>query len=227
MKQWLTKNKVGPYSKTKINESHEGNDQWLDRFYDELQGLKADQWIKKQIMDIPSHDLISLYGDTTPENALKDVVKKMFHFAKEGKQTLRERDMYEVGGSQSMSQADFFLDGVEYMANLYLNWTGMYHSEDGEFDLESIKYDVEVTELAKDNGTEYVPITNPEEIKAFAKKLETDPNAREQILDYIDFSKAEETYDDSPPAWLDEKNTKNEQIGVGYASITKPSDPKY
>lgn len=214
MKQWLTENKVGPYSKTQLNESHEGNDQWLDRFHDLLHGLKIDQWMKKQIMDIPSHDIISMYDETTPEMALKDLIPKMFHSARESKETLQEDS--EVGNSQSMSEYEFDINGEEYLISMDVNWRGIWRTDDGELD--DISYQVDIRDLAKVVGDEYVPVTDEQEKAMVKKELETNPELEKQIFDSLDLSAGERIF---------EKDETDEQIGVGYAMITKPSDPKY
>lgn len=220
MKQWLTENKVGPYAKTSINESHEGNEQWLERFYDVLQGLKMDQWIKKQIMNIPSHDLISMYDETTPEMALKDIVKKMFHSARESKQPVAEKQ--QVGGGDKVSEFEFSMGDDDYIADLYVNWTGDY-TQDGDFDVKSV--DIEIIDLAKGVGDTYVAVTDENEKATVKKALESDPQLEKELSNYVDWSGGEPMYDE-PERDLDEEST-DEQIGVGYASITKPSDPKY
>jgi len=220
MKQWLTENKVGPYSKTKINESHEGNDQWLDRFHDALQGLKADQWIKKQIMDIPSHDLISLYGDTTPENALKDVVKKMFHSAKEGKQVTEDNKLpYE----HEVEEDEFELNGTQYLANYVIHYDYSYDYKYQQFDFDM---EAKLKSLYKGVGNEYVQTNDPNDIKIATEYINSKPNLGKQSRDIEVGEPGEDETNMDDDSWMTEENPK-EQIGVGYASITKPSDPKY
>ncbi len=221
MKQWLTENKVGPYSKTQINESHEGNDQWLDRFHDLLHGLKIDQWMKKQIMDIPSRDIVSMYDETTPENALKDLIKKMFHSAREGKQIYEDSKLpYEY----EIDEQEFEVNGTQYLVNyvIYYDYYFDYENEQYIFDMEA-----KVKSLYKGVGDEYVETTNPMDIKIATEYVNTKDNLFKQE-EYIDVPEpgpdpGDNMDDDS---WMTEKKT-DEQIGVGYAMITKPSDPKY
>lgn len=224
MKQWLTENKVGPYSKTVINESHEGNEQWLERFYNLLQGLKIDQWMKKQIMDIPSHDIIGMYDETTPEMALKDIVKKVFHSAHESKQPVNERS-YELGGNESIPDFEFVFNGEDYLAKLEVNWSADYDAENHEMGF--VDMDITIHELAKAVGDEYIDVTDENEKAAVKKELETDPKLQKELSNYVDFSSGEPMYDEPEPWNIDEKDQHDEQIGVGYAMITKPSDPKY
>lgn len=225
MKQWLTENRVGPYAKTKLNESHEGNDKWLDRFYDLLLSLKIDQWMKKQIMDIPSDDIISMYDEMTPEMALKDLIPKMSHSAREGKQPIAEYTESEVGGSEKISEFEFSVGGNDYIADFYVNWSGVWSGDFEDMDFEVKNIDIEIINLAKGVNDTYVPVTDEAEKVVVKKALESDPELEDQLSDYIDWSRGEPYYDE-PERDLDEE-TKDEQIGVGYVSLTKHSDPKY
>lgn len=216
MKQWLTENKVGPYAKTKLNESHEGNDKWLQDFHDLVDKVGLKPWEKHQILNIPSDQIISMYADegTTPAKALDNVIKALSHSAHESKESIKEDS--EVGNSQSMSEYEFDINGEEYLISMDVNWRGMWRTDDGELD--DLTYQVEIRDLAKAAGDEYVPVTDEQEKAMVKKELETNPELEKQIFDSLDLSAGERIF---------EKDETDEQIGVGYAMITKPSDPKY
>lgn len=221
MKQWLTENRVGPYSKTQINESHEGNEQWLDRFHDLLHGLRIDQWMKKQIMDIPSHDIVSMYDETTPENALKDLIKKMFHSAREGKQMNEDK---KLPYQHEVEEQEFEVNGTQYLANYIIYYDYTYDYEYGQFDFDM---EAKLESLYKGVGDEYVKTSDPNDIKIATEYINSQSNLDKQSRDIEVEDPGPDPGDNmDDDSWMTEKKT-DEQIGVGYAMITKPSDPKY
>jgi hypothetical protein len=173
MKQWLTANKVGPYAKTALNESHEGNDMWIEKFHDALDTMRLDQWQKNQIHKIPSDQIISLYSDTTPERAVQDIVKKMFHAAREGAVVSeREKEVYEN------KEFEFEYNGKFYIADVEL-------SLDEDDDLV-----VDVKSLQGTDGDEYEDIKDPKEYSNVVSYLQTDRKIQDKLMKYSPFSSA-------------------------------------
>lgn len=82
MKQWLTDNKVGPYSKIRLTESEQVNDQWLEQFEEALRDMNLSRSVLDQILMIPSSDIISMYGEANPIQAAEDIVRSMGNSAR-------------------------------------------------------------------------------------------------------------------------------------------------
>lgn len=172
MKQWLAANKVGPYAKIALNESHEGNDQWINQFHATLDKINIKPWQKNQILQIPSEQIISLYGDTTPQRALQEIIKKMFHAAREGREmNEREKEVYRN-------------DAFEFELN------GKYYLADIELSLDGNDLVVKVLDLYGTEGEEYEKITDPQEYRNVTSYLQTDRKIQDKMMKYSPFRSA-------------------------------------
>ena len=77
--EWMQQNKVGPYTKTSLTESHEANDQWYEDFQDGLRNLVNNNYIDKYsykyYVDALDHvDPMDNYSNLSGQDAAKEFV---------------------------------------------------------------------------------------------------------------------------------------------------------
>jgi len=221
MKQWLTENRVGPYIKTSLNEDH---GEWLDKFHNAVQALKADQWMKKQLMDIPSQDVVSMYGETDPERAAQEILSKMFHSANEGISEARGRHgevkvpewEIQILGKYHMIDADvdyeYDVDQPDYVDDRMVDPGGAYITG----------ATAKITKLEVEDGDEYREVNDPAYIKQIEDLLNTDPKLNRELEKQAQFWAEDDLGEDD--GYVDNYDGyQNEQMGVGYVMKTKPS----
>lgn len=110
---------------------------------------------------------------------------------------LTER-VVEVGGTDTIEEFEFELDGKHYMATLDVNYQMDYSPQDEDYD--NYRQQVEVRDLGVDevgDYMEYVPVNDPELIKRVENLFNTDPEFSERIEDLVDTWDAEESYEDA------------------------------
>jgi hypothetical protein len=204
MKQWLAANKVGPYAKTALNESHEGNDTWINQFHSALDKEKIKPWQKNQILQIPDKEIISVYGDTNAPKAVKDIIKDMFHAAREGKEmNEREKEVYRN------NEFEFELNGKYYLADV-------------ELSLDGNDLVVKVLDLYGTEAEEYQKITDPQEYRNVTSYLQTDDKIQNKMMKYSPFRSAglglfEDDFDlSNNPLTKRFKKTKNQDLEQSF-----------
>lgn len=113
-KQWLAENKVGPYRKISLNESHLGNDQWLDAFQDAIVDLDLPVEVFRKIVKSLNHvDPIDDYGHMSPQQAAEVYVDDLIgKYVKEDTYT----QTYDQGGPENPQPED-----EQFQEELYRN----------------------------------------------------------------------------------------------------------
>lgn len=132
----------------------------------------------------------------------------------------------ETAGRKSfiadIEEVPFHILGKEYIVTGEVDVDGSLEAEGFVFDHAEIK----IKELHVESGNEYTEVKDPVKIKTIEDLINTDKKLQydleDAVTDTADFGDLEGDSDYSPED-LDEN--PDEQIGVGYASITKPSDP--
>lgn len=119
-----------------------------------------------------------------------------------------------------LEEEPFFILGKEYIINGEVDVEGSSDEDGFTFDYANIK----IKEIHEENGNEYTEVKDPVKIKMIEDLINTDKklqyNLEDAVAGKVDFS-APDYGDDSD--WSGSE--VDEQIGVGYATITKPSDP--
>lgn len=103
----------------------------------------------------------------------------------------------EVGGSDTIEEFEFELDGKHYIATLDVDYTMNYSPQDEDYD--SYNQEVKVRDLGVDevgDYKEYVSVNDPELIKRVENLFNTDPEFSKEIEDMVDTWGAEQAYDD-------------------------------
>lgn len=98
------------------------------------------------------------------------------------------------GGTDSIPDFEFEVNGKEYMASISIDFNFDWDSEDGIYNYD---HTVEVDKLAVSDGNEYIPTEDTSEIAAVQNLLNTDPELSRRIEKYVDTSSAEPEVDDS------------------------------
>lgn len=113
-KEWLLENKVGPYCKMSLNESHLGNDQWLDAFQDAIVELDLPVEAFRKIVKSLNHvDPMEDYGHMSPQQAAAEYVDDLVgRYVKEDTYT----QTYDQGGPENPQPED-----EQFQENLYRN----------------------------------------------------------------------------------------------------------
>jgi len=121
-----------------------------------------------------------------------------------------------------IEEEPFFILGKEYLISGEVDVDGSLDADGFSFDHAEIK----IKEAHVENGNEYTEVKDPVKIKMIEDLINTDKklqyNLEDAVVSKTDFGDLEGDSDYNPED-LDEN--PDEQIGVGYASITKPSDP--
>lgn len=245
MKQWLTANKVGPYSKTMLTESEQVNDKWLEQFKEALHSMKLGKGTLDQILMIPSSEILSMYGDANPYQAAKDVARSMGHSAREGKEMTEDEDFDleynplankgdEVSRpymeKQWFEEDEIKIDGQTYLVDYIVHFDYSYDRRGKELVID--KFEIELQNVFKKENGEWVETTSNSPRRIVKNFLNSNPK-KSQIYHQIEIPEDEEDIDDreyDEPDWYrDERDewerSQNEQLGVGYVMKTKPSDP--
>ena len=121
-----------------------------------------------------------------------------------------------------IEEVPFHILGKEYIVTGEVDVDGSLEAEGFVFDHAEIK----IKELHVESGNEYTEVKDPVKIKTIEDLINTDKKLQydleDAVTDTTDFGDLEGDSDYSPE---DLNENPDEQIGVGYASITKPSDP--
>jgi len=101
-----------------------------------------------------------------------------------------------VGGTDTVSEFEFELDGKAYIADLYVNYSFDWDREDGPYNYEQ---EIEVKELGMGDISdyEYTPVTDRKIILDIQQELNTNPKLNQRIEDMVDTWDADEAVDDS------------------------------
>lgn len=121
----------------------------------------------------------------------------------------------EVGGSDTIEEFEFELDGKHYMATLDVVYTMNYSPQDGDYD--NYNQEVEVRDLGIDevgDYIEYVPVNDPELIKKVQDLFNTDPAFSERIENLVDTWDAEESYEDADEYFDDLEEDSDYKMGT-------------
>lgn len=245
MKQWLTANKVGPYSKIRLTESEQVNDQWLEKFREALHSMKLGKGTLDQILMIPSSEILSMYGDANPYQAAKDIARSMGHSAREGKDIMEDDDfslednplskVEDLPKREYAEQQEFIEDKVtinneKYLVDYLVHYDYSYDRRDKEFSVDDYYIQLEhvfIFENGRWVATVDDNIRNAvrEFLNSKPKKLEIYHKLEVPDGDDVDdreFDEVPDWYEDDRDEW---ERSQNEQFGVGYVMKTKPSDP--
>lgn len=133
-KQWLLENKVGPYRKVSLNESHLGNDQWLDAFQDAIVELDLPVEAFRKIVKSLNHvDPMNDYGHMNPQQAAAEYVNDLVSW-KVQEDTYTQT--YDEDGKENPQPEDEQFQ--ESMSDLYRNPgdlnSDIEHYSDAELD---------------------------------------------------------------------------------------------
>jgi hypothetical protein len=106
----------------------------------------------------------------------------------------REVSTPDYGGSDSVPEFEFTLDGKEYIANLSVNYKFNWDSEDGIYDYQQ---EIEIEELgvAEPGADEYTPVTDQAEISKVQSDINVDPKISKSIEGMLDLSNADRDSD--------------------------------
>ena len=121
----------------------------------------------------------------------------------------------EVGGSDTIEEFEFELNGKHYMATLDVNYQMDYSPQDGDYD--NYRQQVEVRDLGIDqvgDYQEYVPVGDSELIKKVQDLFNTDPAFSERIEDLVDTWDAEESYEDADEYFDDLEEDSDYKMGT-------------
>jgi len=121
----------------------------------------------------------------------------------------------EVGGSDTIEEFEFELDGKHYMATLDVDYTMNYSPQDGDYD--NYDQEVKVRDLGVDevgDYMEYVPVNDPELIKKVQNLFNTDPKFSERIENLVDTWDAEESYEDADEYFDDLEEDSDYDMGA-------------
>ena len=119
-------------------------------------------------------------------------------------------------GTATLDEEPFNVLGKEYLVSGEVDFNGEFEEEGFVIDNATLT----IKELKVENGDNYRVIQNPEVIKIVQDLINTNSKLQYELNDAIVGS----NFDFST---LYEDAEMDEQIGIGYASITKPSDPNY
>lgn len=130
----------------------------------------------------------------------------------------------EARGSKTflvdLEEEPFFILGKEYIISGEVDVEGSSDEEGFTFDHAAIT----IKEIHEENGNEYTEVKDPVKIKMIQDLINTDKKLQYDLEDAVankgDFGDYEDDSD-----WSGSE--VDEQIGIGYASITKPSDPNH
>ena len=160
-KQWIQDNKVGPYRKVSLNESHLSNDQWLDAFQDAIVDLDLPIEAFRKIVKSLNHvDPIEDYGHMNPQQAAAEYVDDLVGWTvKEDTYT----QTYDQGGPENPQPEDEQFQ--ESMHDLYhnpgdLNFNIAYYSNaelDADNDVMPSDYSVPNPGLGADRDAAWKP----------------------------------------------------------------------
>lgn len=121
----------------------------------------------------------------------------------------------EVGGTDTIEEFEFELDGKHYMATLDVVYTMNYSPQDEDYD--SYNQEVNVRDLGVDevgDYMEYVPVNDPELVKRVENLFNTDPVFSKRIEDLVDTWDAEESYDDADEYFDDLEEDSDYDMGT-------------
>lgn len=107
----------------------------------------------------------------------------------------KEARSNRLGGTDTISEFEFELDGKAYIANLDVNYSFDWDNEDGPYNYEQ---DIEVKELGMGDISdyEYTPVTDQKVILDIQQELNTNPKLNQRIEDMVDTWDAGEAVDD-------------------------------
>jgi len=217
LKQWLIENKAGIYTKTSLNEALDSEKAFADDYINRgdlkemnpaalgLGQAEADIEMQKQDdengdwVDNASMDVVAEAGEKTTAVEIKDWEVNIL-----GKDHIVDAEV----------DVDYHREDEEYVDHMLVNPGGIY--------IDSAV--AKITKLGVENGDEYRDVNDPTYIKQIQDLLNKDPKLNRRLEDEAadspDFQGImdDDGYDSGyEPDDIDET--------VGYAMITKPSDP--
>ena len=128
----------------------------------------------------------------------------------------------EARGSKTflvdLEEEPFFILGKEYIISGEVDVEGSSDEEGFTIDHAAIT----IREIHEENGNEYTEVKDPVKIKMIQDLINTDRKLQYNLGDAVENKGDFGDYEDDSD-WSGSE--VDEQIGIGYASITKPSDP--
>jgi len=231
MKQWLQENRVGPYKgllkedlgDPQARADHEDvNEDKRNAF---IEGFKANnslEKLEKWVREERYH-----YGnDINAQELLNKIYQlKMEEEDDENGGMVNNVSMgtvAEARGSKTfvvdLEEEPFFILGKEYMVSGKVDVEISSDEEGFVIDHAAIT----ITDIREEDDEQYTEIKDPVKIKMLQDLINTDKKLQHDLEDAVadkgDFGDYEDDSD-----WSGSE--VDEQMGVGYASITKPSDP--
>jgi hypothetical protein len=111
----------------------------------------------------------------------------------------KEANSARHGGVYNIPDFEFELDGKAYIANLDVNYSFDWDTEDGAYDYEQ---EIEVKELGMGDISdyEYTPVTDQSIVLDIRQRLNTDPKLSKEVENQVDTwdaeTEVEDYYDD-------------------------------